>query len=82
MESAELIEKLEVLDHHEGRRRGIYSERVARIYDSGGEFPTIFIVKPDKARYWTRSAALHDADEAAADLFSWFQGMPDAVASV
>jgi hypothetical protein len=38
--------------------------RIARIYD--GNF--IFLLKPDRLRYWLRSVALRDADEALADL--------------
>ena len=33
--------------------------------------PTIYFVKPDKIRYWTRSIALRDADEVAADMMLW-----------
>lgn len=77
--NAELIQQLEMLNRTESARRGLYARRVARIYDAGGAFPTIYMVKPDKVRYWTRSAALNDADEAAADLFEWFQHMPKKV---
>jgi hypothetical protein len=38
--------------------------RIARVYD--GTF--LFILKPDRLRYWLRSVALRDADEALADL--------------
>ena len=38
--------------------------RIARIYD--GNF--IFLLKPDRLRYWLRSIALRDADETLADL--------------
>jgi hypothetical protein len=51
----------------------IYHERVARVYDGTGSTPTIFIVKPDSVRYWTRSAGLLDADEVAFDLVRWQQ---------
>ena len=51
---------------------GIFYQRVARIYDSfewdGEQVPTVYIVKPDKIRYWTRSMALRDADEVAGDI--------------
>jgi hypothetical protein len=52
---------------------GIYQRRIARIYDSRSGIPTVFILKPDFARYWTRSAGLNDADEVALDLFRWHQ---------
>jgi hypothetical protein len=38
--------------------------RIARIYD--GNF--VFLLKPDRLRYWMRSVALRDADEMLADL--------------
>lgn len=38
--------------------------RIARIYD--GNF--VFLLKPDRLRYWMRSVALRDADETLADL--------------
>jgi hypothetical protein len=49
----------------------IYHQRVARIYDYLEETPTIFILKPDACRYWTRSMGLHDADEVSADFSRW-----------
>jgi hypothetical protein len=54
---------------------GILFHRIARIYDvidvNGQEVPVVYIIKPDKVRYWTRSMALRDADEVAADIMSW-----------
>lgn len=47
---------------------GLTVTRIARIYD--GAF--IFLIKPDRLRYWLRSIALRDADETMADL--WDQG--------
>jgi hypothetical protein len=38
--------------------------RIARIYDGN----CIFLLKPDRLRYWLRSVALRDADETLADL--------------
>ena len=38
--------------------------RVLRFYDSN----VIIIVKPDRLRYWIRSTAIRDADEALTDL--------------
>lgn len=55
--------------------RGIYNERVVRIYDGANGVPTIFVVKPDMARYWTRSAGLNDGDQVALDLFRWSQAV-------
>ena len=79
-----LIERLKKLDteflaflksrnrHAEG---GIFYQRVARIYDTmiidGRKVPTVFIVKPDQVRYWTRSMAMRDADEVAGDIMLW-----------
>ncbi len=76
IESGALLQRLERLDYdnqESGRRRGIYHERVARIYNNGSGTPTIYILKPDRARYWTRSQGLHDADEVALDIFQWLQ---------
>lgn len=71
------LERLDTLtDQSNAGRRGIYNERVARIYDSSSGTPIIFIVKPDMARYWTRSAGLQDGDEVALDLFRWQQTAP------
>jgi hypothetical protein len=52
---------------------GLYQQRIARIYESRLGIPTVFILKPDFVRYWTRSAGLNDADEVALDLFRWNQ---------
>lgn len=38
--------------------------RIARIYDG----PFVFLIKPDRQRFWLRSVALRDADETLADL--------------
>jgi hypothetical protein len=38
--------------------------RIARLYDSN----FIFLLKPDRLRYWLRSIALRDADDVLADL--------------
>jgi len=38
--------------------------RIARIYDG----PFIFLIKPDRLRYWLRSIALRDADDTLAEL--------------
>jgi hypothetical protein len=59
----ELKGKLDTL-LHEQRGTSIHITRIARIYD--GNF--IFMLKPDRLRYWLRSIALRDADETLADL--------------
>ncbi len=38
--------------------------RIMRVFDG----PFVFLIKPDRLRYWLRSIALRDADEALADL--------------
>ena len=38
--------------------------RILRIFDG----PFVFLIKPDRLRYWLRSIALRDADESLADL--------------
>jgi len=53
---------------------GIFYQRVARIYASTPfdieQVPTVYLIKPDKIRYWTRSMALRDADEVTADIMA------------
>lgn len=80
-----LLERLLELDRiqmeqHRGCE-GIYYQRVSRIYqcisvtsdNESLKVPTVFIVKPNQVRYWTRSMAMRDADEVAIDLFRWSQ---------
>jgi len=43
---------------------GLTLRRISRIYDG----PFVFLLKPDRLRYWLRSVALRDADETLADL--------------
>jgi len=84
IDSPELIKRLKELDEKflkspSGRTNGdIFYQRIARIYDTisigGRKVPTIFIVKPDQVRYWTRSMAMRDADEIAGDIMLWREG--------
>ena len=59
----ELKGKLDAL-LHEQKGTTLHVTRIVRIYD--GSF--IFLLKPDRLRYWLRSVALRDADETLADL--------------
>ena len=59
----ELKGKLDALFHKQ-RGTTLQVTRIARIYD--GSF--VFLLKPDRLRYWLRSVALRDADETLADL--------------
>jgi hypothetical protein len=52
----------------EQRSSGLTITRIARIYDGR----CIYLLKPNRLRYWLRSVALRDADETLADL--WEQG--------
>ena len=52
---------------------GLGFRRVARIFlthlaNDGTKVPTVFYIKPDQRRYWTRSQGLRDADELAAAI--------------
>ncbi|MBM3242455.1 SAM-dependent DNA methyltransferase [Candidatus Poribacteria bacterium] len=78
IDSPELLKRLDELNKSfidQGYKEGIFYQRTARIYTSaqiqGQKVPTIYFVKPDKIRYWTRSMALRDADEVAADIMLW-----------
>jgi hypothetical protein len=59
----ELKGKLDTL-LHERSGTTLQITRIARIYD--GKF--IFLLKPNRLRYWLRSVALRDSDEALSDL--------------
>ncbi len=48
----------------ETRGGGLSITRLARLYDGA----CIYLLKPDRLRYWLRSIALRDADETLADL--------------
>ena len=84
IDSTELIERLKDLDKKflqtstRATDGNIFYQRIARIYDTvlieGKKVPTIFIVKPDQIRYWTRSMAMRDADEIARDIMLWREG--------
>nr|VFJ59653.1 MAG: N-6 DNA Methylase [Candidatus Kentron sp. FW] len=49
------------------RKESLAITRIVRLYDG----PCIYLVKPDRLRYWLRSVALRDADETLADLWYW-----------
>ncbi len=52
-----------------------YQGRTTRIFSfvkaGGRRIPTVFLIKPDQQRFWTRSMALRDADAVAADIMTW-----------
>ena len=48
----------------ERRRSGLTITRIVRLYEKG----FVFLLKPDRHRFWTRSVALRDADDVLADL--------------
>ena len=60
---------------HGEDRGGIFFQRVARVYTEqridGVDTPVVYIIKPDRVRYWTRSAGMRNADEIAADSQHW-----------
>lgn len=63
------------LNSQSGNGGGVFYQRVARMYTlrrmTDQMVPTIYIIKPDQRRYWSRSIALRDADEIAADILLW-----------
>lgn len=59
----ELRNRLDTL-LHERRGSGLTVTRITRLYDQG----FVFLLKPDRHRFWTRSIALRDADDVLADL--------------
>lgn len=64
---------------------GIFYQRVVRVYDSvriGDRIvPTVYLIKPDQVRYWTRSMAFRDADDVAADALLWREKALPSVAA-
>lgn len=77
--SSELLARLKELNSKfmdiSGAKGGIFYQRVARVYDSaiidGRKVPTVYLIKPDQVRHWTRSMAMRDADDVAADALLW-----------
>lgn len=65
--SANLHEKLDALLKQRWHS-GLSITRIAKLYDGD----VIYLIKPDRLRYWLGSVALRDADETLADL--WRQG--------
>jgi hypothetical protein len=61
----ELRSKLDAL-LRERRGSSLTITRITRLYDKG----FLFLLKPDRHRFWTRSIALQDADDVLADLRS------------
>lgn len=59
----ELREKLSSM-LYERRNSGVTISRIVRLYDRN----FVFLLKPDRHRFWTRSIALRDADDMLADL--------------
>jgi hypothetical protein len=61
-------EWLSIASHSEG----IHFQRVARLFQmhraNGCNIPTVFLIKPDQRRYWTRSLALRDADQVSVEI--------------
>jgi hypothetical protein len=71
MVSSELLREFSRLGEQVKGAGGLFGQRVARIYDASSGVPTIFLIKPDQKRFWTRSMGLQDADDVAVDLFRW-----------
>lgn len=69
IDSEKLLTEFRRLNTRSHSAGGIFNQRVVRIYDVEHGLPTVFIVKPDQKRFWTRSTALQDGDEVALDLF-------------
>lgn len=75
IDSHVLLERLQRLNElfiaqEDSSEGGIFYQRVARIYDSvaSNGTPTVYLIKPDRLRYWTRSSAMRDADEVSTDI--------------
>lgn len=83
LEATELLSQFERLNlMSKGTYGGIYNQRFVRIYDASSGVPTVFVIKPDQKRFWTRTMALQDADEVAVDLFTWRHGSKPVLEAV
>jgi hypothetical protein len=77
IQSRTLVERLRRVSRLlvEETEQEIGFRRIARVFDviEQGEqrIPTIFTVKLDQARYWSRSMALRDADEVSIEIMQW-----------
>ena len=60
---SDLKEHVEAL-LHEKRGTSLAMTRIARIYDR----KFVYLIKPDRERYWLKSIALRDADDLLFDL--------------
>ena len=75
----ELTEQLRRVDRilNGSTEGGISFRRMARVFDvwsiDGRNVPTVLMVKPDEARYWTRSIAMRDADEVSGEILQRVQ---------
>ncbi|MFV9646903.1 MAG: hypothetical protein ACNYWU_13855, partial [Desulfobacterales bacterium] len=58
-----------------GKSKRALHQRVAKVYDvvnrGRKRIPTVYLIKPDRRRYWTRSIAMRDADSIAVDIMMW-----------
>jgi hypothetical protein len=74
-----LLHRLDLASRAHGTKsmRHLAWRRVARVLDvfesgiSGQDVPTAFLVKPNEAGFWTRLAALNDADSVMTDVVTW-----------
>ena len=54
-------------DDHQGYNARVYSF----VEVDGRRVPTVFLIKPDQRRFWTRSMGIRDADAVSADIMTW-----------
>jgi hypothetical protein len=81
MNATDFYQRLRELSAQVGRANdsAVY-QRVFRLYDlvevAGQMVPTVFLVRPDQARFWTRVEALREGDDTVADLITWNGKLP------
>lgn len=79
IDSSDLYNKLNKLNElyikNNPSNGGVFYQRIVKIFDvikhQGISIPTIYIIKPDEQRFWTRSIGLRDADEVVTDMVMW-----------
>jgi hypothetical protein len=76
LSEGELSQELAHLSERQTEKGNLMAQMVTRVYErvpleGGGTAPTVFLIKPDEYRFWTRSAGQRDADMISGDVSNW-----------
>jgi hypothetical protein len=71
----ERLREFEIRSKQEDAAGLSFVPKAVRLYDfvdrDGARVPTVFLIRPDEVRFWTRAEALQEGDEIARDLLTW-----------